>query len=164
MVIEGELVVVRAMPGDAERQLATAKPGMVLGEVAVLDRGARSASLRATRRSVLREIDLGAFEALTLYGGDRGWRILRAVAASVHERLAATRRIEAAVPRGAPPSPGTALRWSAPSAPALAVLESLAAFEGLDARDWEAMLPHAGSRRSSAAPTSYFPTLPAREP
>jgi CRP-like cAMP-binding protein len=144
MIVEGELVVVRAMPGDSERQLATAKPGMVLGEVAVLDRGARSASLRATRRSVLREIDLGAFEALTLYGGDRGWRILRAVAASVHERLAATRRIEGAVPRGAPPSPGAALRWSAPPAPALAVLESLAAFEGLDARDWEAMLPHAG--------------------
>jgi CRP-like cAMP-binding protein len=143
MVIEGELAVVRGMPGDEEKQLATAKPGMVLGEVAVLDRGARSASLRATRRSVLREIGLGAFEALTLYGGDGGWRILRAVAASVHERLAATRRIEGAVPRGATLSPGAALRWSTPPAPALAVLESLPAFEGLDTRDWEAMLPHA---------------------
>ena len=94
VVVEGELAVVRALPGDEEKLLASAKPGMLLGEIAVLDRGARSASLRATRRSVLREIGLGAFEALTLYGGDIGHRILRAVAVSVHQRLAATRRIE----------------------------------------------------------------------
>src|SRR5215467_10546970 len=114
VVIEGELAVVRALPGDDEKLLATATPGMLLGEIAVLDRGARSASLRATRNSVLREIGLGAFEALTLYGGDIGWRILRAVAASVHERLAATRRIEDAAPP-APHSPGAQLGWSAPT-------------------------------------------------
>src|SRR5262249_25658954 len=82
----------------------------------------------------------GAFEALTLYGGDIGYRILRAVAASVHERLAATRRIEGAVPH-ATLSPGAQLQWSSPASGAVAVLESLSAFEGLDARDWEAMLP-----------------------
>jgi len=143
VVIEGELAVVRSLPGDDEKVLATAKPGMLLGEIAVLDRGARSASLRATRRSQLREIGLGAFEALTLYGGDIGWRILRAVAASVHERLAATRRIEDAAPP-APLSPGAQVGWSAPTPGALAVLETLPAFEGLDARDWTAMLPHMG--------------------
>ena len=92
---------------------------------------------------MLREIGLGAFEALTLYGGDIGYRILRAVAASVHGRLAATRRIEGAV-RGAQPSPAAKLGWSAPPAGALAVLESLPAFEGLDSRDWAAMLPQTG--------------------
>lgn len=142
VVNEGELAVVRALPGDDEKLLATAKPGMLLGEIAVLDRGARSASLRATRRSELREIRLGAFEALALHGGDIGWRILRAVAASVHERLAATRRIGAV--RHATLSPGAQLEWSSPPASALAVLESLPAFEGLDARDWTAMLPHMG--------------------
>jgi CRP-like cAMP-binding protein len=144
VVIEGELAVVRALPGDDEKLLATAKPGMLLGEVAVLDRGARSASLRATRPSVLREIGLGAFEALTLYGGDIGYRILRAVAASVHERLAATRRGERSVPSGAAPVQGAELRWARPQAGALAVLKSLSAFEGLDERDWEAMLPQTG--------------------
>jgi CRP-like cAMP-binding protein len=143
VVIEGELAVVRALPGDDEKLLATAKPGMLLGEVAVLDRGARSASLRATRPSVLREIGLGAFEALTLHGGDIGWRILRAVAASVHERLAATRRIEGAVTHSAR-SAGAKLQWSSPASGAVAVLESLPAFEALDARDWEAMLPQMG--------------------
>jgi CRP-like cAMP-binding protein len=143
VLVEGELAVVRALPGDEEKLLATAKPGMLLGEIAVLDRGARSASLRATRPSVLREIGLGAFEALTLHGGDIGWRILRAVAASVHERLAATRRIEGAVTHSAR-SAGAKLQWSSPASGAVAVLESLPAFEALDARDWEAMLPQMG--------------------
>ena len=143
VVIEGELAVVRALPGDEEKLLATARPGMLLGEVAVLDRGARSASLRATRPSVLREIGLGAFEALTLYGGDIGYRILRAVAVSVHGRLAATRRSESAS-RNARPSTVTQLGWSKPPPGALQVLESLPAFEGFDARDWDAMLPRAG--------------------
>ena len=140
VVNEGELAVVRALPGEDEKLLATAKPGMLLGEIAVLDRGTRSASLRATRRSELREIGLGAFEALTLYGGDIGWRILRAVTASVHERLAATRRIGAV--RHATLSPGARLQWSPPTPGAFAVLESLPAFDGLDGRDWTAMLPH----------------------
>ena len=143
VVSEGELAVMRTLPGHDEKLLATAKPGMLLGEVAVLDRGARSASLRATCRSQLREIGLGAFEALTLHGGDIGWRILRAVAASVHERLAATRRIEGAVPPAAP-APAARLDWSAPTPGAFAVLESLPAFEGVDRRDWTAMLPHTG--------------------
>src|SRR5262249_57663273 len=115
VVIEGELAVVRSLPGDDEKVLATAKPGMLLGEIAVLDRGARSASLRATRRSQLREIGLGAFEALTLYGGDIGWRILPAVAASVHHRLAAARRIEGAAPP-APLSPRAQVGWAAADA------------------------------------------------
>src|SRR5262249_26409880 len=143
VVIEGELAVVRSLPGDDEKVLATAKPGMLLGEIAVLDRGARSASLRATRRSQLREIGLGAFEALTLYGGDIGWPLLRAVAAPADQRPAATRRIEDAAPP-APLSPGAQVGWSAPTPGALAVLETLPAFEGLDARDWTAMLPHMG--------------------
>ena len=143
VVIEGELAVARALPGDDEKLLATAKPGMLLGEIAVLDRGARSASLRATRASVLREIGLGAFEALTLYGGDIGYRILRAVATSVHHRLAATRRVEGAVPHSTL-SPGAQLKCSSPTSGALAVLRSLSAFEGLDERDWDAMLPQMG--------------------
>jgi CRP-like cAMP-binding protein len=143
VLTEGELAVLRALPGDEEKLLAMAKPGMVLGEVAVLDRGARSASLRATRPSVLREVALGAFEAVTLYGGESGCRILRAVAASVHERLEATRRIAGGA-RVAQPAPVASPAWSAPSAGALAVLEQFSAFDGLAARDWGAMLPHVG--------------------
>jgi CRP-like cAMP-binding protein len=142
VLTEGELAVLRSLPGDREKLLFRAKPGTVLGEIAVLDRGARSASLKATRRSELREIALGAFEGVTLYGGESGCRILQAVAASVHERLEATRRI-AGTPRAARASEA-ALRWTKPSADALAVLGQIPAFEGLVARDWSAMLPHLG--------------------
>lgn len=141
VIIEGELAVVRALPGDREQKLSVATPGMVLGEVAVLDRGARSATLRATCPSVLREIGLGAFEALTLHGDESGSRILRAVAVTVHERLVAIRELEGAALRRAAPD-STKVEWTTPTLGALGVFESLPAFDALDARDWEAMLPY----------------------
>jgi hypothetical protein len=94
---------------------------------------------------VLREIALGAFEAVTLYGGEAGCRILRAVAASVHDRLAVTRRSATEVgSRPARPASASTLVWWLPSPDALAVLELLPAFDGLTARDWKAMLPRLG--------------------
>ncbi len=159
VLTEGELAVVRSLPGDEEKLLATAKPGMVLGEVAVLDRGARTASLRATRRSVLREIGLGAFEAVTLHGEDSGHRILRAVAASVHERLTKTRRGEDPRPASlpAPLAAGTVLQWSTPASEAVAVLGLLPAFDGLDARDWEEMTPRIAFGRVDRDMDLVFP-------
>ncbi len=146
VVAEGELSVVRCLPGDDEQVLRTARPGTMVGELAVLDGGARSASLRATRRSVLREIGVGAFEAVTLHGAEAGHRILRGVAASVHERLKMTRSISAAevAPRMKPLPSGASLGWSAPTVEVAGVLGLLPAFANLDASDWKAMIPHAG--------------------
>lgn len=138
VVEEGELEVVRALPGDDEKVLITARPGMLLGELAVLDGGARAASLRAVRRSVLRVIGLGAFEAVTLHGGDAGHRILRAVATLVHGRLNATRRSAECQSR-APLPAGPVLEWSAPPDNIVAVLGVLPAFSGLHRPDLEAM-------------------------
>lgn len=143
VVEEGELEVVRCLPGDEDEVLAVAKPGMLLGELAVLDGGARAASLRARQRSVLREIGLGAFEALALYGADAGHRILRAVAASVHERLNTTRRIVAAgmgTP-GAVRSAGSRLDWRPAEESVAATLRMLPTFHGINAAEWNAMLP-----------------------
>lgn len=143
VVAEGELSIVRCLPGDDEQVLSTAKPGMMVGELAVLDGGARSASLRATRRSVLREIGLGAFEAVTLHGARAGHRILRAVAASVHERLETTRGSAVRVgPRSEPLPSGARLEWAVPDSELVGVLGVLPAFASLNASDWKAMLPH----------------------
>jgi CRP-like cAMP-binding protein len=143
VLTEGELAVVRCLPGDEEKVLSTARPEMVLGEVAALGRGVRSATLRATRRSVLREIGLRAFEAVTLYGDDGGHRILRAVAVSVHKRLTRTRRtaITCEVPSTALLPVSSELRWSIPDPEVVSILGLLSAFEGMDARDWKEMLP-----------------------
>ena len=142
VVEEGELAVVRALPGDAERVLITARPGMLLGELAVLDGAPRSASLRAVRRSVLRVIGLGAFEALVLHGGEPGHRILRAVATLVHDRLEATRRVAARDTGAACGTSGCGapLAWSAPGPAVAGVLGVLPAFAGLHRPDLEAML------------------------
>jgi CRP-like cAMP-binding protein len=116
---------------------------MLLGELAVLDRGARAASLRAVRRSVLRVIGLGAFEALTLHGGDAGHRILRAVAALVHERLNTTRAVAAtqlAFPR-MPVAAGASLDWSPAGGDVAGVLGVLPAFSGMDPPERQALMP-----------------------
>jgi CRP-like cAMP-binding protein len=146
VVEEGELVVVRCTPGDEEEILAHAKPGSLLGELAVLDGGARAASLRALRRSVLRVIGLGAFEALALHGADAGHRILRAVAASVHERLNTTRSAAAPVlsSPGAPLAAGAAIDWTPAGSEVARVLSVLPAFAGLNAAEREAMMPRIG--------------------
>src|SRR6185437_6689718 len=143
VIEEGEVAVVRALPGDEEKVLMTARAGMLLGELAVLDGGARAASLRALRRSVLRTIPLGAFEAATLHGGESGHRILRAVAALVHDRLHAVRTAVAAqlaLPR-ASLAAGQALEWSPAAAEVTDLLPILSAFAGLDRMDREAMMP-----------------------
>jgi len=137
VVEDGELAVVRSLPGRSEEVLGTAKPGTLLGELAVLDRGARTASMRATRRSVLREIGLGAFEALTLHGGDTGHRILRAVAASVHERLNAIRRIATGATQGAQAPASPAIGWKPAGAETIDMLCALSVFPGVQRSDWE---------------------------
>jgi CRP-like cAMP-binding protein len=143
VVEDGELAVVRCLPGNDEEILLTATSGALLGELAILDGRARAASLRAVRRSVLRVIGLGAFEALTLHGGEPGHRILLAFAASIHERLLTTRRVAAA--RLASPQsridPGPCLDWSPPQ-DIRGVLAVLPAFHGFDRLEREAMLPY----------------------
>lgn len=143
VVEEGELEVVRCLPGDEEEVLAVAQPGMLLGELAVLDGGARAASLRARRRSVLREIGLGAFEALTLYGADAGHRILRAVAASVQERLSTTRRVasEGHDGEGGTYPEGGSLEWKPADEGVIPTLRMLPAFKAIHPPEWASMLP-----------------------
>jgi CRP-like cAMP-binding protein len=101
VVESGELAIVRRVPGNEEETLETARDGALVGELSVLDRRPRSASLRATTTTRVRVIELRAFESLVLDGGAIGSRVLRAIAAALHERLcgaraAAARRFETA--------------------------------------------------------------------
>src|SRR5262249_53627270 len=137
VVESGELAVVRRVPGDEEEILETARPGTLLGEMAVLDRRPRSASLRAQRASVVRIIELRAFEDVTLQGGSAGHRILRAVATSLHRRLKTVRqsvvaRVRvAAVALCSSRSPVRAPSWSAPPDDVARILASLPALSAL---------------------------------
>ncbi|HZZ94928.1 MAG TPA: cyclic nucleotide-binding domain-containing protein [Usitatibacter sp.] len=139
IVEEGEVAVVRALPGDEEEVLIVAGAGMILGEMSVLDGGMRAASLRAVGRCVVRVVGIGAFEALTLHGGEAGHRLLRSVAAMVHERLDATCAAGdgscSIVPAGA------SLEWSGADRYVAGLLGVLPAFASFDAADREALVP-----------------------
>ncbi|HKA43541.1 MAG TPA: cyclic nucleotide-binding domain-containing protein [Burkholderiales bacterium] len=137
VVESGELAVVCRVPGNEEEILETVRPGTLVGELAVLDRRPRSASLRAQRPGVVRIIDLRSFEALALEGGASGYRILRVVAASVYVRLQASRMAVAARVRNAAAAmcmaraPAQELSWLAASQEVARVLGELPAFSGL---------------------------------
>jgi CRP-like cAMP-binding protein len=141
VVESGELEVVRRVPGDEEEILDAAGPGTVVGELAVLDRRPRSASLRAQRTSAVRIVDLRAFENLTLEGGAGGHRILRAVAMSLHRRLGVARQAVAARVRSAAASLCSARSamqtpsWSTPPADVAAIFASLPSFSVLGGID-----------------------------
>lgn len=137
-VIEsGELAIVRRVPGNEEEVLDTAALGTLVGELSVLDRRLRAASLRAQRPAVVRVIDLRAFESLTLDGGPSGHRILRAVTASMYDHLTAARLDVAArshhaagalsTPRSTPLVPS----WSSLTDEAVRVLGALPIFSTL---------------------------------
>jgi CRP-like cAMP-binding protein len=139
VVESGALAVVRRVPGDEEELLETAHAGTLLGELAVLDRRPRSATLRAQQASRVRIIELPAFEALTLHGGACGHRILGAVATSVRRRLESARHAIASRVRGAAAGLCSARAhaqmpsWSAPPdvAAMLGALPSLSALGGI---------------------------------
>jgi CRP-like cAMP-binding protein len=137
VVESGALAVVRRVPGDEEELLETARAGTLLGELAVLDRRPRSASLRAQDASRIRIIELPAFEALTLHGGACGHRILSAVATSVRRRLESARQAIASRVRGAAAAlcsargPARIPSWSAPATEVAAMLGALPSFSAL---------------------------------
>jgi CRP-like cAMP-binding protein len=141
IVEQGELDVVRALPGDEEERIITAHAGMVLGEMAVLDGGVRAATLRALTRCVVRVIGVGAFDALTLHGGEAGLRVLRAVAGTMHERLDATCGDAEAEGVSAPVGEVPGSRWTAATPAASALLGILQAFAPLEADERESLRP-----------------------
>ena len=138
---EGELAVVRSLPGDDEEVLLVARPGMILGEMAVLDGGVRAASLRAVGHCVVRVIGVGAFDALTLHQGEAGLRILRAVASMVHERLEST--CGGATAAATAQERSSRLQWGAPTSEVPELLGVLPAFATLDATERESLMRHA---------------------
>jgi len=149
VVEQGTLAVMRSLPGGEEEQLITAYPGMILGEMAVLDGGVRAASLRALERCVVRAITVGGFQALALHGGEAGLRVLRAVGAMMHERLDAT-CAAGDIGCDALPAQGVRPGWrpvDADIALWLGILPSLAALDEADRASLAAHLTSTDLRR-----------------
>ena len=114
VVAEGTVEIAVAR-GARRHRLAVLGPGKVLGEVSLVDRGARSATCAALEDAVLLELSGEVFDELAGRGSDLSLRMLEAIIANL---VAARGRLDSARARiaaeGAAPAPR---RRPAPSPP-----------------------------------------------
>jgi CRP-like cAMP-binding protein len=73
LLVAGQVDVLVPVQGDGDHRRATLQPGSVLGEMALLVHGSRSATIVAFSNAVLWQIERRAFEA-ALKRGDR-WAV-----------------------------------------------------------------------------------------
>ena len=90
IIAEGEVRISRNVPGSGEEALAVLKPGACFGEMAVLDRSARSTDAIANTDCVLLTITRSDFEMLLDFDRDLGYKILWSVTRLLCGRLRVT--------------------------------------------------------------------------
>lgn len=93
---------------EAEVQVAELGPGAVLGELALLDGSARSATARAATDVSLFRIDQGEFDFLRRNMRPAAYKVIRSISFALCERLRDTNarmRDLMSTPPGAPPPP-----------------------------------------------------------
>jgi len=88
LVLEGELRV-RLMIGDKETILATLGPGECFGEMALFDRGPRSADVLANKDSLLLKVSSEAFDKLRTEAPELAAPMLHAIARTLAGRIRA---------------------------------------------------------------------------
>ncbi|MGH3104384.1 MAG: cyclic nucleotide-binding domain-containing protein [Gaiellaceae bacterium] len=146
VVETGTVVVAARLPGGREVELATLGPGEVLGELALLDGGLRSATVRSLEPT--RVLRLGGAEFHALVGGrDEGARALRRRLAELacarlrerHRALAASLTGELAAV--------TAARGQAAQPPERAYLLGLPFFREYEGDALDELLAHASVER-----------------
>jgi CRP-like cAMP-binding protein len=127
VVEKGRLTVAARLPGGRESLLATLGPREVLGELALLDGGVRTASVRALEPARLLRLGTAEFQSLLL-GRDESARALRRRLIELAcSRLRERHRALAATLRGAP-AEATGARGEITRPPAHAYLRRLPFF------------------------------------
>jgi len=112
VVKDGELEVAQELPDGSERPIRRHKPGDTFGEVGILRRSPRTATIRAVTDSVVMQLPAEEFVAGVAFSAAEGNILL----ARVNEYLAADAERAASVPAAAP----TATVATAGAGPAIA--------------------------------------------
>jgi CRP/FNR family transcriptional regulator len=104
-VIEGEIDVLKAVAGGDPRVIATARKGEVVGQIALVDPGPRSATCRARVPTMAFRLDRDDFETLFSSGSRFARRFQLAVARQAAAQLREANHrlvtlLDAAPPRG----------------------------------------------------------------
>jgi len=90
IIAEGEVRISRNVPGSGEEALAVLKSGACFGEMAVLDRSARSTDAIANTDCVLLTITRSDFEMLLDFDRDLGYKVLWSTVRLLCSRLRVT--------------------------------------------------------------------------
>jgi CRP-like cAMP-binding protein len=78
-VVEGELEATRSLPGGGKTVVGTIRPGSMLGEMALVEKGTRTATVRARRPSTVLTVSYHFFHAALNQMSVPAFKILRAV-------------------------------------------------------------------------------------
>ena len=90
IIADGEVRISRNVPGSGEEALAVLKPGSCFGEMAVLDRSARSTDAIANTDCTLLTITRSDFEMLLDFDRDLGYKVLWSTVRLLCSRLRVT--------------------------------------------------------------------------
>jgi CRP-like cAMP-binding protein len=86
-LIEGELEALKALPGGGEAELGVIAPGKMIGEMALMVGGARTATVRARSPSRVLMVSYHFFHAALDQMSVPAFKILRAIVLTMTERL-----------------------------------------------------------------------------
>jgi CRP-like cAMP-binding protein len=86
-LISGELEVLKALPGGGDAQIAVIKPGSMIGEMALVAGGTRTATVQATKKSTVLTVHRDFFHAALDQISVPAYKILRSVMQNVAVRL-----------------------------------------------------------------------------
>ena len=90
IIAEGEVRISRNVPGSGEEALAVLKSGSCFGEMAVIDRSARSTDAIANTDCTLLTITRSDFEMLLDFDRDLGYKVLWSTVRLLSSRLRVT--------------------------------------------------------------------------
>jgi len=90
IIAEGEVRISRNVPGSGEEALAVLKSGSCFGEMAVIDRSARSTDAIANTDCTLLTITRSDFEMLLDFDRDLGYKVLWSTVRLLCSRLRVT--------------------------------------------------------------------------
>ena len=90
IIAEGEVRISRNVPGSGEEALAVLKAGACFGEMAVIDRSARSTDAIANTDCTLLTITRSDFEMLLDFDRDLGYKVLWSTVRLLSSRLRVT--------------------------------------------------------------------------
>lgn len=86
-LIDGELEALKALPGGGAAQVGVIRPGSMIGEMALIVGGTRSATVRALTRSTILTVSYYFFHAALDQMSTPAFKILRSVIHSLTKRL-----------------------------------------------------------------------------